>query len=74
MIKFKEVQKGFTPEEDVDLLRVATSSEGDLITLVKLKGEEQYQLAIVLANGTEAFDTYFDGEFANNLFSHILTL
>jgi hypothetical protein len=44
------------------------------MALVKLKEEEQYQLSITLENGTDAFDTYFDFEYANRMFEHILSI
>jgi hypothetical protein len=74
MIKFKEVVSGYEADDNVDLLRVAESENGDYITLVKLKGEEQYQLSVNLMNGREAQDIYFDREFAYNMFEHILSI
>jgi len=74
MLKFKEVKEGYTATEEVEIIRVAESLQGDLMTLVKLKDEEQYQLSITLENGTDAFDTYFDFEYANNMFEHILAI
>ncbi len=74
MLNFKEVKQGFEAEDDVEILRIATTSNGDLATLVKLKGEEKYQLAVVLADGREAFDVYFEPEFAQNMFNHLMTL
>lgn len=74
MLKFKEVKEGYEAEENVELIRVAESTTGDLITLVKLKNEEQYQLSLTLSSGNEAFDTYFDFDFANNMFNNILSI
>ena len=74
MIKFKEVVGGYEADDNVDLLRVAESENGDYITLVKLKGEEQYQLSVNLMSGDEAHDTYFDRDFAYNMFEHILII
>ena len=74
MLNFREVKQGFEAEDDVEILRVATNNKGDIATLVKLKGEEKYQLAIVMEDGREAFDTYFEGEFAQNMFNHLMTL
>jgi hypothetical protein len=74
MLKFKEVKEGYSASEDVEIIRVAESVQGDLMTLVKLKDEEQYQLSITLENGTDAFDTYFDFEYANRMFEHILSI
>jgi hypothetical protein len=74
MLKFKEVKEGYSASEDVEIIRVAESVQGDLMTLVKLKDEEQYQLSITLENGTDAFDTFFSFEMANGMFEHILSI
>jgi hypothetical protein len=74
MLKFNEVKEGYEAEENVEILRVAESNNGDLMTLVKLKNEEQYQLSVTLSSGNEAFDTYFDYDFANNMFDNILSI
>ena len=74
MLKFNEVKEGYEAEENVEILRVAESNNGDLMTLVKLKNEEQYQLSVTLSSGNEAFYTYFDYDFANNMFDNILSI
>jgi hypothetical protein len=74
MLKFNEVNDGYEADENVELLRVAESTNGDLMTLVKLKDQEQYQLSVTLSSGNEAFDTYYDYEFANNMFDNILAI
>jgi len=74
MLKFKEVKEGYSASDEVEIIRVAESLQGDLMTLVKLKDEEQYQLSLTLENGADAFDTYFDFEYANRMFEHILAI
>lgn len=74
MMKFKEVKDGYYGEENVELIRVAESDMGDFITLVKLKNEDKYQLAVQLINGTEAFDTFLSIDAANELFEKILLM
>jgi len=74
MMKFTEVTEGYYGEENVELIRAAESDMGDFITLVKLKDQEQYQLAVNLINGTEAFDTFADLVAANELFDRILMM
>jgi hypothetical protein len=73
-LKFIEVFSGYDSEEDVDLLRVAESNEGDVLTLVKMKDEEQYQIALIMHDGREACDVFFEREFADSLFQSILQL
>jgi hypothetical protein len=74
MKRFNEVNEGYVGSEDVDIIRVAESATGDLMALVKLKEEEQYQLSITFANGPDIFDTFFSFEMANGMFEHILNI
>jgi hypothetical protein len=73
-VKFIEVFSGYESEDDVDLLRVAESNAGDVLTLVKMKDEEKYQIVLTMHDGREACDVFFDQEFANSLFQSILQI
>lgn len=73
-VKFIEVFSGYDAEDDVDLLRVAESDAGDVLTLVKMKDEEQYQIVLTMNDGREACDVFFEREFADSLFQSILQL
>ena len=73
-VKFIEVFSGYDAEDDVDLLRVAESNAGDVLTLVKMKDEEQYQIVLTMNDGREAYDVFFEREFADSLFQSILQI
>lgn len=75
MVKFKEVDGSkYETEDNVELIRVAESENGDCLTLIKLKEEELYQLLVCLVNGSEAYDTYNDKNIANTMFDNIINL
>lgn len=74
MLRFKEVKEGYSPTDDVEIIRIAESTTKDVITFVKLKNDELYQVSMTLENGTDMFDTFLSFEHANNVFEQILTI
>ena len=74
MLRFKEVKEGYTPTDDVEIIRIAESTTKDVMTFVKLKNDELYQVSMTLENGTDLFDTFSSFEQANNVFEQILTI
>lgn len=74
MRKFTEVVHGYESEEGVELLRVAESEEGDLLTLVKNIETEEFQLAIKLNDGREGSDIFTDPDKAHSAFNSILEI
>ena len=74
MLRFKEVKEGYAPTDDVEIIRIAESTTKDVMTFVKLKNDELYQVSMTLENGTDLFDTFSSFEHANNVFEQILTI
>ena len=74
MLRFKEVKEGYAPTDDVEIIRIAESTTKDVMTFVKLKNDELYQVSMTLENGTDLFDTFSSFEQANNVFEQILTI
>jgi hypothetical protein len=74
MLRFKEVKEGYAPTDDVEIIRIAESTTKDVMTFVKLKNDELYQVSMTLENGTDIFDTFSSFEQANNVFEQILTI
>jgi hypothetical protein len=74
MLRFKEVKEGYSPTDDVEIIRIAESTTKDVMTFVKLKNDELYQVSMTLENGTDLFDTFSSFEQANNVFEQILTI
>ena len=66
MLRFKEVKEGYSPTDYVEIIRIAESTTKDVITFVKLKNDELYQVSMTLENGTDMFDTFLSFEHANN--------
>ena len=74
MLRFKEVKEGYAQTDDVEIIRIAESTTKDVMTFVKLKNDELYQVSMTLENGTDLFDTFSSFEQANNVFEQILTI
>jgi hypothetical protein len=77
MLRFKEVKEVkelYTPTDDVEIIRIAESITKDVITFVKLKDNELYQISMTLENGVDIFDTFSSFEQANNVFEQILAI